>query len=209
MNLSNITDEIYVLNLKKREDRLEHIKRQLSKINLDSYEVIESIDGSVIKNNTNLRNGMLGLIMTYLKIFEISKNKDGDSLIIIEDDCVFSKDFNEYLKNFMESVPSDWDMLYFGGNHNTHMGTENPEKINEFVVKVSNTYSAHCVVLKKDLFFDFINELKEFQTPNDVLLTKYQKIFNAYSTMKKITWQVNNHSDIEEKYTNYDWFLKN
>jgi GR25 family glycosyltransferase involved in LPS biosynthesis len=208
MCLNKITNEIYVLNLKKRDDRLNHIKKELEKIFCENYTIVESIDGSKIENPTKLKNGMFGLIMTYLKIYELSKNNDSDSLIIIEDDCVFSKEFCEKFEIFIEEVPNDWKLLYFGGNHNTHINLEQPKKISKNVIKLINTYSAHCVIIKKDVFFKFIDELKEFKIENDVLLVNFQKKYPSYSTSEKITWQINNHSDIEEKYTNYDWLLK-
>lgn len=208
MCLNKITNEIYVLNLKKRNDRLNHIKKELEKIFCENYTVVESVDGSKIENPTKLKNGMFGLIMSYLKIYELSKNNDSDSLIIIEDDCVFSKEFCEKIEIFIEEVPNDWKLLYFGGNHNTHMNYTQPLKISENVIKLINTFSAHCIVLKKEIFNEIIEDLKKLNIENDVLLTTYQKKYPSYSTSEKITWQLDNHSDIENKYTNYDWILK-
>ena len=207
MTLNDITNEIYVLNLKKRDDRLHHIKNQLKQINITKYEIVESVDGSIIENKTKLKNGAYGLILTYLNIYEKIKNIEYESLILIEDDCVFSKDFNDYLKIFIDNVPIDWDILYFGGNHNLHIGEKEPKKINDYVVKLHNTYAAHCIILKKNSFEKLI-KTQSFEVPIDMLLSKLQNTLNVYSTNKKITWQINNHSDIEERYTNYDWILK-
>jgi hypothetical protein len=63
-------------------------------------------------------------------------------------------------------------------------------------------------VLKKEIFNEIIEDLKKLNIENDVLLTNYQKKYPSYSTPEKITWQLDNHSDIENKYTNYDWILK-
>jgi GR25 family glycosyltransferase involved in LPS biosynthesis len=208
MCLNNLTSEIYVLNLKKRDDRLAHIERQLAKINCKGYNVIEAIDGYSVENPTNLKNGMYGLILTYFKIYEQTKNINSESIIIIEDDCVFSNNFCTVFQGFIQEVPDDWKILYFGGNHNKHMGAEEPQKVSENVIKVHNTYTAHCIVIKKDLFFDFIDELKKLNIENDILFAEFQKRFPCYSTSEKITWQVNNHSDIENRYINYDWLLK-
>jgi GR25 family glycosyltransferase involved in LPS biosynthesis len=208
MTLNDITNEIYVLNLKKREDRLNHIKKELKKINCNNYSIVESIDGNQIENKTNLKNGMYGLILTYLKIFNLSKNNDSTNIIIIEDDCVFSEDFCEKIETFLSEVPNDWKMLYFGGNHNTHMNYTQPLKISKNVIKLINTFSAHCIVLKKEIFTEIIEDLTKLNIENDVLLTMYQKKYPSYSTSEKITWQLDNHSDIENKYTNYDWILK-
>lgn len=208
MCLDNLTKEIYVLNLKKRDDRLAHITRELKKIGCNNYSLIESVDGSTIENPTTLKNGQYGLIKTYFKIYELFKETDSSSLVIIEDDCVFSKTFCEEYKKVMKEIPDDWKLIYFGGNHNSHMNYEQPKNITDNVIKLINTYSAHFVVIERSTFFEFISELKNKPLPIDVLLSEYQKKYPAYSSSEKITWQINNFSDIEDRYINYDWMLK-
>lgn len=200
--------EIYCFNLKKRNDRLTHIKNQLKKINCKNYNIIESVDGYSIPNPTSLKNGMYGLVKTYLKLYDRLKNKDYNDLVIIEDDCIFSDDFVEKGENLINNVPDDWEMLYFGGNHNTHVGERQPMNINKDIIKLHNTYSAHCVVLKKHVFEDLINTLKTFSIENDVFMAKLQKKYKAYSTKNKITWQLPGESNIENRVVNYDWILK-
>ena len=208
MCLNKLTDEVYIFNLKKREDRLEHIRRQLKRIDCKNYNIVESIDGSQIEDTFGMKHGMFGLISTYLKMSEMVSKSNSDIIIVIEDDCVFSQNFCQKFDDFLDEVPDDWKLLYFGGNHNTHMNYEQPIQVSENVMKLVNTYTAHCVVFRKEVFEEFISELKEYKIENDVLLSQYQRKYSSYSTTEKITWQINNHSDIENKYINYDWLLK-
>lgn len=208
MCLEIFSKNIFVLNLQKREDRLEHIRKQLKKINCENYTVINSIDGSSISNPTSLKNGMYGLILTYIELYNSIKNNSPQELIIIEDDCVFHNDFCEEVVKYFENIPSDWSILYFGGNHNVHGGHIPPLKINDNVLKVHSTFSAHCIVIKFSIFEELVKNLMNFNIENDVLMSRIQKEKSCYTTSKKITWQINTHSDIEDRYVNYDWLLK-
>jgi GR25 family glycosyltransferase involved in LPS biosynthesis len=208
MCLNKISENIFVFNLKKREDRLLHIIKQLEKIGCEKYEIVESIDGNNIDNPSPIKNGAYGLVMTYVKLYEEIKNKNLQEIILIEDDCVFSENFCDEIESFYKNIPNDWSVLYFGGNHNTHVGVEKPKKINDFVNKVHNTFSAHCVVIKFEIFKKIIESLNENIKEVDVILSYLQKQYSCYTTNNKITWQINNHSDIEGVYINYDWILR-
>lgn len=207
MNLSEISNSIYVINLPERTDRKTHILSELEKIELKNFELVDAINGNNIHNPTNLKNGMYGLVLTYLKIYEKWKKNVNDNILIIEDDCIFFPDFNRKLKEYIDNVPKDWEMLYFGGNHNYHVGSKT-QNINDYCIKLNNTYSAHCVILKNYVFEELIKNLKEFRIENDVMLAFLQKKYNAYSSKDKMTTQMANISNIENKYVDYNWIIK-
>lgn len=207
MNLNDISNSIYVLNLKKRDDRRKQIINELEKIQCVNYILFESVDGYTLENNTRLSPGMFGLVLTYLKIYETWKTLNYDNILIIEDDCMFVPNFNIKLKQYIDKVPNDWEMIYFGGNHNYHMGFKT-QQINDECVKLNNTYSAHCVLLKNYVFEDLINNLKTTEIENDVMMARLQKKYNAYSPTKKLATQLPDFSNIENKYVDHNWLIK-
>lgn len=207
MKINDLSKNIYVLNLKKRLDRKKHIESQLSKINCGDYSLIESVDGDSLINPTRLKNGMYGLIKTYLKIYEDLSKKNYEDVLIVEDDCIFCEDFNLLLEKYISNVPDDWDFLYFGANHNYHMGNVT-QKINEEVIKLNNSYSAHCVLFKKKVFDDLILNIMNFSIENDVMMANLQKKYNAYSSSVTLTTQLANFSNIENKLSDYGWLIK-
>lgn len=207
MNLNDLSNTIYVINLEERQDRKEHILSELEKIDCKNYILFKAVDGNKIPNPTRLKRGMYGLVQTYLKIYDDWKEKNSEEIIIIEDDCVFVPKFNERLESYVNNVPKDWQMLYFGGNHNYHMGNKT-EKINDYCIKLNNTYSAHCVILKKVVFEDLIVNLKTMNIENDVMMAGLQKKYNAYSPTNKLTTQIPNFSNIEERFVDYNWLMK-
>lgn len=207
MKLNNISNNIYVLNLKKRTDRKNHILSELTKIECTEFTLFEAVDGNDLVNNTKLKSGMFGLINTYLKIYDDWKLKGSENILIIEDDCVFVDDFNQKLQLYMDNIPNDWEMLYFGANHNYHVGHKT-EKINDYCIKLNNSYSAHCVVLKSHVFEELINNIKNFTVENDVMMAKLQTKYNAYSSIPNLTSQLPNFSDIENGVRDYNWLIK-
>jgi len=207
MCLNQISKNIFVINLKKRTDRLRHIQEVLKKINCNDYEIVEAIDGNTINRSLFINQGALGLVQTYFKIFELIKDKPTEEIILIEDDCVFSENFCENVNHFLNELPNDWNILYFGGNHNISLAPP-PSKLTEHVCKVHHTYSAHCVVMKTKVFFELIEILKTLRYQTDVGLSFLQKKYPSYTTSKKITWQVPSYSDIENKLVNYNSTLK-
>jgi len=207
MNLNNLSKSIYVINLKERNDRREHIINQLSTINCLEYDIIDAVNGSKIDNPSRIKNGAFGLLMTYKNIHNDWKNKGESDILIVEDDCMFTENFNDHLELYIKSVPSDWDMLYFGANHNYHMGQQT-KKINNYCVKTNNSYSAHCVLMKPHIFDELINMIDTQPLEVDVLMAQLQKKYNSYSSHIALTTQIPSYSNIENKTVDNVWLIK-
>jgi GR25 family glycosyltransferase involved in LPS biosynthesis len=206
MKLDNLSSSIYVINLKHRKDRKTHITSELKKIRCKTYKLIEGINGNDLINTTKLSNGMLGLNQTYLKIYDEWSREKNDSILIIEDDCIFLENFNSELNLYMSNIPDNWEMVYFGGNHNYHMGS-GTEKINPYCIKLNHTFTAHCVLLKNYVFEELIQNIKYMTIENDVMMANLQKKYNSYSSAKALTSQLIGFSNIENKFVNYNGLI--
>ena len=145
--------------------------------------------------------------MSNLDIIRESKKNKYNTILIIEDDCVFNDEIIN-ADTFFDSLPNNWDMLYMGGNHNTHMGIQPPQKINDKIVKLHSTYSAHFIGIKSTIFDQIENLLEIGEQPLDVEYVKLQKIFNCYSFTPALTSQLVNFSDIQDTTTDYNWLMK-
>ena len=209
MRLFDRFDKVYCINLDRRPDRLENFQNQVNKYNLGEFERFSAYDGKQLKlpNNVNLRPGEIGIIMSNLDIIRESKKNKYNTILIIEDDCVFNDEIIN-ADTFFDSLPNNWDMLYMGGNHNTHMGIQPPQKINDKIVKLHSTYSAHFIGIKSTIFDQIENLLEIGEQPLDVEYVKLQKIFNCYSFTPALTSQLVNFSDIQDTTTDYNWLMK-
>jgi GR25 family glycosyltransferase involved in LPS biosynthesis len=152
-------------------------------------------------------SGMFGLIKTYLNIHTDWKKSPQDNILIIEDDCIFTEDFNKKLGEYIDKVPDDWDMIYFGANHNYHMGMKTLE-VNDKCIKLNHSYSAHCVLMKSHVFDELIFLIQNFTIENDVMMANLQKKYNAYSSLETLTSQIVSFSDIQNEIMDYNWLIK-
>lgn len=208
MKLFEKFDKTYCLNLKKRKDRLEHFEQQVKKYDLGIYQYFEAIDGSTLDNPyQNLKSGEFGHILSTISILEDAILKNYKNILLVEDDCVFLNTLKE-IDLYFEKLPKDWDLLYFGGNHNTHMKVNPPVKINERVVKLHSTYSSHCLSITKKMFPIILEELKKFSCQTDLVYQKLQTKYNVYCFYPTIASQLTGHSDIQNKVVDYSWIIK-
>ena len=207
-NLNQYFDKIYCVNLDKRTDRWGECLNEFKKHNM-TVDRFSAVDGSMetINRQTRLNDGEIGVILSNIKILEDAIKNEYESILILEDDIIFDDSLSD-IKSYFDSLPDDWNMLYFGGNHNTHMGLQGPKIINEKVCKLHNTFAAHCVGIKKDMFQLLIDVLSKFNGQLDVEYAKLQKIFNIYSFYPAIAKQRPGYSDIQNKVVDYNWLIK-
>lgn len=96
MEINNLPK--FVINLKRREDRLKHIQKELQYIGWD-YEVFEAVD----------ENSHLGCALSHLGIIKIAKERGYKSVMVIEDDCSFMP----YAKDFINTIESNTNEIDF------------------------------------------------------------------------------------------------
>lgn len=203
----NYFDKVVCLNLKKRTDRKSKFISQVNDLNLGNFDFFESIDGSLLdinKYNPNLLPGEIGIILTNLEVIKKAKENNLNNILIVEDDCVFDTNLINNFESLYKSVPEDWDMLYFGGNHNYNSG----RKINDNVIQVRNTFAIHCVAIKSHLFDEIIDLISTFRTQIDVLYCELQRKYNVYCFYPAIAKQSLDFSDIQNKIVDYNYLIK-
>lgn len=89
----------FVINLERRGDRLEKVKKEMSYIGWD-YEVFKAID----------TNSYMGITLSILEIVKIAKERGYPRIMIIEDDIAFMP----YAKYLLGELETSCDGLEFG-----------------------------------------------------------------------------------------------
>ena len=204
MSLKKYFDQVFCINLNRRKDRWSETVTELRKWDLfNDVNRYLGIDGHKLtydKKKLRVNPGELGLLKTHIKLLQLSKTKKYKNILIIEDDIEITKEIKN-LDKYMSSVPKDWDILYFGGNHNLHEG-EKLDKINDNIIKCSRTYTTHCIVLRNTIYDKCLNLIKDCEKPVDVYYSDLQKELNAYSFYPNIALQRESFSDIQNKVEN-------
>jgi len=204
MNFNNFFDNIYCINLERRTDRWSKFEEETKKNNILNVRKFVGVDGKEIQNPSKLLDGELGVLLTHLKLIQECKNKNFDSVLILEDDVYFSTEVNK-LENYMNQIPNDWDFIYFGGNH---IYGPPPIKISENILKLNFTVSLHCVAIKNTMFDLILEILPKMRKQVDGCYADFHKSFNAYGITPNIAFQKEDYSDIQNRIVNYNNFFK-
>jgi GR25 family glycosyltransferase involved in LPS biosynthesis len=134
----------FVINLKRRPDRLELFKKQCP---FNDVTVIEAFDGKNMKDEpsaiekdmasrfTILSSGEIGCYLSHLRIFNIMRRENLQYALIFEDDAIFSDNFLEVYSKILEEFPSDTDILYIGGRFEPQFKMRDFIKVSDNIVK--------------------------------------------------------------------------
>ena len=116
--------KIFVINLKKHENRKNNIKNIFKNINFEEYLFYEGIDGLEIKetieikelfkeNNFGNKKEFIGFAMTHYNIWiNLIKDKN-DYYIIFEDNFILSNNFSNYFNNIKNIVKDNLNKIDF------------------------------------------------------------------------------------------------
>jgi GR25 family glycosyltransferase involved in LPS biosynthesis len=109
-------DKIYLLNLRKRKDRLEKSKEKLNSLNI-KFDVFHGVDGVILNHiwkkidNSYFSNpNYLGCAISHLSIYQDAINECHEKILIIEDDNLINKNIN----SLFVDIPNWNDLFYLG-----------------------------------------------------------------------------------------------
>ena len=122
--MNNYVDNIYLINMDNDTDRLNKVTKECDKVNI-KFERFPGVKVSDLSKNILDKyipkeiqkygtDGMIGCGLSHLFIWQDAIQKNYKNILVFEDDIYFSPNFNEYVKNVMEELPKDYDILYLG-----------------------------------------------------------------------------------------------
>jgi GR25 family glycosyltransferase involved in LPS biosynthesis len=213
--INTFFDKIFCINIDRRTDRWHNnCIPQFSKLNL-CVERADAVDGDLDEYNLgNPRCNQLAGAESHTAVIQKCYDENLDSALILEDDVIFCDNIHEKFNAYIDQVPSDWDILLFGGNHQ-HMRYV----ISENLHRVFRTYALHAYGVNKKAYntiLDYMNECismsKDIKPTDhslaaDWYMSDLQPKLNVYCFNPHIAWQMDDFSDILKEEVNYD-FLK-
>ena len=187
--------QIYVINMKKSNDRRQHIKKILNNYN---YEFIDAIDGkkldklifnNILKNTIRpMSHGEVGIFLSQKKLFETFLKSNNKYCLVLEDDISLHKNFLDQLNKCLSEIPQ-FDIFYCYHKQPHHfyniIGKDVqqyfPEKWSEKLpLLLDKDYSKHCVlasghrmgaygmIISRKAATQFLDKLKTIKTAFDV-----------------------------------------
>jgi GR25 family glycosyltransferase involved in LPS biosynthesis len=203
MTTNEYFDKAFCINLDRRPERYEEAKSEFEKHGL-VVERISGVDGNPDNLQTKILPGHVGCVLSHVKILKKAKEENLNNVLVFEDDVVFCDDLQEKFNIFVKQLPEDWDMIYFGGNHNNIP----LEMVSENIGHAKKTYTTHAYAIK-DTIYDFaIKVLSKVQYEVDVNYSLLQQSFNCYVFRPHLAWQRDGYSDILNKNVDYSFLKK-
>lgn len=194
-------DNIYVINLDKRPDRLKKVSQEFKKIGT-SFERFTAIDGDKEEIEWFPNDSIPGwnknaaaLLETTISIIKDAKEKNYKSILICEDDIFFKNNAKEFLENY--SFPEDdlWDMFFFGVMNEWH-----PDYLDKDTVRLTRAYCCHCYVVHERAYDDYLFLLEKRNKPIDWVTADHFMIHGrCLATKKPFAFQKPDYSNIRKK----------
>lgn len=120
-DLKEFFDRVYVINLKRRPDRLRAFWGRLERYGWPFKEpqVYPAVEGDKVGVPPEFTQGggAYGCRMSHLRILQDCLMDDIQSVLILEDDADITEGFPERVAAFLAHVPDDWEGLMLGGQH--------------------------------------------------------------------------------------------
>lgn len=187
--LNDLYDNIYLVNLKRRNDRRVFMDYKLSLYNI-KCQLVEGIDGANDKTiqqlyeyflSLNLKPeyktsaGAIAIIFTFRQILKDAIDKKYSRILILEDDIIFHKNFDELLKSNhseLQSLHENYPIVYLGANQTKWTSEQtisylqsnyDKDKISPFPGYETSPYAytngTFAVAINESIFHDIQKEL--------------------------------------------------
>jgi GR25 family glycosyltransferase involved in LPS biosynthesis len=188
MRVNEYFDKVVVINLDRRQDRMERLDPQLKELGIE-YERYSAVDSKAI--------GVAPMIAGTMSHVEVLKNHRDQKILILEDDAYFVEDFNEKFEAVMQTLPSDSDIFYLGALLPKHTGKVTPVNANWSRQVMTTASHAYCINPARVNYF--IENLDGYEWYIDIGLRVFAEKYNAYITQPNLVTQFPSYSDLREK----------
>lgn len=175
--LNQIFPHIYLINLKRRRDKLDLMKFKLDKLGIQ-YTIFEAIDGldptldqlttDIWALYNNLSRGAIGLLLTYYKLLSEVISHNYPNVLFLEDDCNFIKDLNTKI---IELKWHHTDIIYLGANQVFFDPTQLQDMLNGSYAlsthPMSRTFGTYAIAFKLEFckrLYDVLDQCLNLKT---------------------------------------------
>lgn len=205
MNVNDFFPDKVCINLNRRPERWEQAEAQFALHQINSVRRFPALDGLTLEVPPGWDGspGAYGCLQSHLSVVREARRSGLPNILIFEDDVVFDSDFNTKFSSYIKQLPSDWDMLLFGGLH----VYVRPQKISENISRITNSYSTFAYALKQTVYDAFIELNSQSLEPVDKVNAILQQTFNCYCFMPHLAWVEENYSDTQNTHL-HPWYVK-
>lgn len=192
------------INLDRRPDRWQRMQTEFARHGIENVRRFPAVDGNMVQlpANWNHTAGAYGCLLSHVAVVQEAREMDHKRVLIFEDDAVLDPQFESKFGSFVEQVPADWDMLYFGALHK-----DQPIEIRDHVYRITNANSTFAYALKHTVYDAFLELNARAENVLDVNAYALQERFNCYCFMPNLAWVQVEYSDVQNRLERH-WYLE-
>ena len=204
MLLNQLFPHKVCINLDRRPDRRQRMQAEFARHGIENVHHFSAVDGNAVALPADWRHtaGAYGCLLSHLAVVQEARRLDHKSVLIFEDDAVFDPRFENKFPVFVEQVPPDWDMLYFGALHK-----DQPIDVRDHVSRITKANSTYAYALKHTVFDAFLDLNRRAENVLDVNAYLLQERFNCYCFMPNLAWVQSEYSDVQNRLEHH-WYLE-
>jgi GR25 family glycosyltransferase involved in LPS biosynthesis len=188
MKVNDFFDEVIVINLDRRTDRMEKLVPQLEKLDIQ-YKRFSAVDAKKLDIDP-----VVAGLRSHLQVM---KQVAGQRVLILEDDAQFVEDFNEKFEKVMQTLPKDWDIFYLGALVPKDVGLIRMVNRHWGIQVLTTGTQAYCINPSRLEYF--ISKLEDYNYYIDIGLRDFAKGLKAYITQPNLVVQFPSYSDLRQK----------
>lgn len=204
LRVNDAFSKVVCISLPERTDRQKATEEELSKYNID-FKFLPAngpiTDAERAKYHCNrLLPGETGAFVSHVKALQYGYDSKFDSILIMEDDIELTDNFAVKFDERIKKVPSDWDVIYFGGNHESE-----PRDLGNGVLRCRQTFALHCVAYRWSSYETLLSLAYEdyCRVPIDYLYATEHQNLKVYAFSPALAFQRVDYSDIQQEIVDY------
>jgi GR25 family glycosyltransferase involved in LPS biosynthesis len=176
----------YVLNLDRRPDRLEKMKKSLKQFGIYNWTRFYALDGRENPHHDEYNNyrrsrmtylerrryhrkaigspGSWAILKSMYLMIKDAMKKKYNSILVLQDDLLFHKRFFEKFQQIPNVVPKNWKMIYIGATQHNWAHTEFRQ---HYYFPMGTADGAFAVGIHHSVYQDMLDEIVKFEAPFD------------------------------------------
>ena len=195
-------DNVYVINLKRSDDRRKSIKEQLWRIGC-KYEMFEATDGHDLDIEIDEENKLMdgwtkgsnGLVDTTIRIIRDAKEKGYKDILILEDDIIFAHGDTRLIKRIKDY---NWELIHLAA-HDYRRAVYMCD-----IRQLRGAWSCQAYAVNSNIYDEYLDWLELRNRPIDWITSNvFHTRGKSYAPVKNIIITKPNLSTIRDAYVDY------
>lgn len=180
----NLLENIVVINLSKRKDRLAEMEKQ----SVTHGFKFERFEAKEAEATDKINAGHHGCFLSHKEILQRKK-----TMLVLEDDADLPPDFKEKIYKYLDQLPNNWDLFYLGGSKLS------VTPYSENLQSVEKVYCTHAYIVRGSFCEKLLEQMK---APYKIDVLFSQAKGNIFIANPVLATQRKGWSDIENNFTN-------